>query len=51
LAKMALNTLMTPAMSSEVERVFSSTRRLITDDRNRLGDDVIKTVECLKSWL
>jgi hypothetical protein len=37
-------------MSSEVERVFSSSKILISDRRNRLGDTVIQAVECLKSW-
>ena len=69
---MALEIHSIPAMSSEVERLFSrygnwnylikllnilieiqfvnSGKTLITDCRNRLGDDVIKAIECLKSW-
>ena len=37
-------------MSSEVDRVFSSTGLMITDGRNRLKEDIIEAVECMKSW-
>ena len=37
-------------MSVEVERVFSSTKRAITIDRNRLDDDTIGKLELLKYW-
>ena len=47
---MALNLLAIPAMSSEVERVFSSTGLMLTDRRNRLKEDVIEAAECMKSW-
>jgi len=47
---MALSMHSIPAMFAEVERVFSSSRILISDRRNRLGDSVIAAVECLKSW-
>ena len=47
---MALDLLAIPAMSSEVERVFSSTGMMVTDRRNRLKEDVIEAVECMKSW-
>lgn len=47
---MALDVLAIPAMSVEVERVFSSTGLLITDRRNRLKDDIVEAVECMKSW-
>jgi hypothetical protein len=39
-----------PAMSSEVERVFSNSKIVISDCRNKLGDSVIPAVECLKLW-
>ena len=39
-----------PAMSADVERVFSSLNQLMSDRRNCLGDDIICTVECMKSW-
>ena len=47
---MALDLLAIPAMSSEVERVFSSTGLMITDRRNRLKEDIVEAVECMKSW-
>ena len=50
LSQMALDIFSVPAMSAEVERVFSSTGLMITDRRNRLKEDIIEAVECLKSW-
>jgi len=46
---MAISIHSIPAISAEVERVFSS-KLLISDCRNRLGYDVICAVECMKSW-
>jgi len=40
-----------PAMSHEPEYLFSSAKLLISDLRNRLGDDIIEAAECLKSWV
>ena len=40
-----------PAMSDEPERVFSSAKLLISNVRNRLGDDIIEASEFLKSWI
>jgi hypothetical protein len=37
-------------MSAECERVFSFTKRFIPNDRNRLKDDVIEAMSCLKYW-
>ena len=37
-------------MSSEIERVFSSSALLLTDRRNRLKEDIIEASECMKSW-
>jgi hypothetical protein len=37
-------------MSAECERVFSSTKLMITPQRNTLGDDIIEACECLKAW-
>ena len=37
-------------MSAEVERVFSSTKRTVTTDRNRLTDDTIGKLQLLKYW-
>jgi len=47
---MALTIHSVPAMSAEVERGFSSSKMLISDRQNCLGDDVICAVECMKSW-
>jgi hAT family C-terminal dimerisation region len=46
----AFDTLAIPAMSAECERVFSSTKKLITPERNRLAEDIIEASECLKNW-
>lgn len=48
---MAYDMLAIPPMSDECERIFSSTKHLISDSRNRLHMDVIDASECLKSWL
>jgi hypothetical protein len=37
------------AMSTGCERVFSSVKKLITSERNYLGEDIIKTCEFLKA--
>jgi hypothetical protein len=46
----AFDTFACPATSCECERVFSSAKRLITPDRNSLGDELIEALECLKAW-
>ena len=53
LARMAFDVVLSiPAMSGEVERVFSSSKRLITDNRNCLGSEVVeKHCETQKHWL
>ena len=38
-------------MSSECERAFSQAKKLITDERNRLGPATIEADECLKNWI
>ncbi|XP_073287672.1 uncharacterized protein [Primulina huaijiensis] len=48
LCQMALDLLAIPSMSAECERVFSATKILITDRRNRLKDDIIEACECLR---
>ena len=50
LAQMALDFLSIPAMSAECERVFSGSKILISDRRNRLRDDIIEANECLRYW-
>ena len=47
---MALDLLSIPVMSAEVERVFSSAKRLVTADRNRLQDNTIEVLQLLKYW-
>ena len=66
LSQMALDILAIPAISSEVERIFSSAGilldfyycyyllicigLLLTHRRNRIKDDIIEAVKCQKSW-
>jgi hypothetical protein len=47
---MALDTLSIPAMSTECERVFSCTKKLITPMWSLLKEKVIEATECLKAW-
>ena len=47
--QLAFDTLSVPAMSAECERSFSSCKKLITAERNKLGDDIIEATECLKA--
>ena len=51
LRQWAFDVLSIPAMSAEVERVFSQARRLITVDRNRLGSEMVEQLACMKHWL
>ena len=46
---MAINIYSIPSISSEPERVFSSTKYIITDQRCRLKIETIELLECLKS--
>ena len=50
LAKFAYDMLSIPGMAAECERVFSGAKRLITQDRNSLKEDVIEANECLRAW-
>lgn len=50
LSSLALDLLSIPAMATEDERVFSSTGKLITADRNALDEGSIEAVECLRHW-
>jgi hypothetical protein len=53
LASMALEILNIPAMSAEVERVFTSAKQTITDrraTRAHLKFDIIEAYECLNHW-
>jgi hypothetical protein len=51
LATMAYDLFAMPGMSSECERAFSAAKRMITDDRYCLKNDVIQAEQCVKSWL
>lgn len=51
LAKLAFKLLAIPGMSAECERAFSQAKRMITDERFSLKQDVIEAEQCLKSWL
>lgn len=51
LAQMAYDLFAIPAMSSECERAFSAAKRMITDERYRLKQDIIEADQCLKSWI
>lgn len=51
LQRMALDLYSIPAMSSECERVFSQTKLILTDQRNRFGNDMLEAVECQRHWL
>lgn len=49
LAKLAFKLLAIPGMSAECERAFSQAKRMITDERFNLKQDVIEAEQCLKS--
>ena len=51
LTKMAYDIFSVPAMSTEVERIFSDNARIVTDDRNRLQSGTIEAIECQNHWL
>lgn len=51
LRQWAFDLLSVPAMSAEVERVFSQARRFLTSDRNRLGGEMVEQLACMKHWL
>ena len=51
LTRMAMSVFSIPAMSSEPERVFSSTKHTITVERASLGPETIEWLECCKHWL
>ena len=51
LSKMAINILSIPAMSADVERLFSSSGLTLSNRRNRMSTEMLEALECLKSWL
>jgi hypothetical protein len=50
LSRLVLDILSIPAMLADPKRLFSSAKLLISYLRNKLGMDIIKAFECLKSW-
>lgn len=50
LRQMAFDILSIPAMSAEVERVFSSAKRALTPDRSCLTVESLERYELLKNW-
>ena len=50
LAQMARDILSIPAMSAEVERLFSSAKLMLPPSRNLLQPDGIEAGECIRSW-
>ena len=51
LAQMARDILSIPGMSAEVERLFSSAKLMLTDNRGCLKEDIIEAGECVRSWV
>ena len=47
---MALDIFSIPAMSADPERLFSSSKQVLKDTRNRLKSDALEALEYLKSW-
>jgi hypothetical protein len=50
LSQLALEILSIPAMSADPERLFSATKLIISDLRNRLSMQMIEALAYLKSW-
>jgi hypothetical protein len=50
LAQMAYDLLSIPAMSAECERVFSQAKLVVNDTRNRMTDDTVDAIQCLRTW-
>lgn len=51
LTRMALDLFAVPAMSAECQRVFSQSKHIVTDERNRITAPVIEALQCQKNWL
>jgi hypothetical protein len=51
MAQMARDIFSIPAMSAEVERLFSSTKLMLPPARNALQPDAIEVGECIRSWM
>lgn len=51
LYRIALDLFSIPGMSAECERVFSQTKKMITDERNRLSPETVEADQLQKQWL
>jgi hypothetical protein len=51
LTRMAMDTFSILAMLSEPERIFSSTKHIISDERASLKADTVEALECVKYWM
>ena len=51
LSRMALDVMTVPAMSAEVERLFSAVGLMVAPLRNRLDASTIGLIQTLRSWL
>jgi len=50
LVRMALDIFSIPAMSADPEWLFSSSKHVLRDTRNRLKCEALEALKCLKSW-
>jgi len=50
LRQMAIDVLFISAMSAEIERIFSSAKRLLVPQRQQLSTDTIEELKLLKNW-
>ena len=48
---MAKDVFSIPAMSAEVERLFSSAKLMVSDQRSSLKASSIEVGECVRSWI
>ena len=51
LRQWAFDTLTIPAMSAEIERVFSSSKRTMSATRVRLTNESLEVLQCMKHWM
>jgi hypothetical protein len=47
---MAYDLFSIPVMSSECKHTFSASKRMITDHRYSLKNDIIEADQCIKGW-
>ena len=51
LARFAFDVFSIPAMASETERTFSLAKLVMTSQRQRISDNSINKILCLKNWI